>query len=194
MSAYVRPVFLPIRVDVRAGCPLRPPSLLLSSIPDEILTHHSARPMKDNLQEGRSPSTAVHVSLRALAIKPCHAHLWPVASRSVFQLPPGAAVPEDARALKFNVRRRCARLCPPSSRPTFSFPRMAPCGPATPLSAHPTSHARQTAGGPHVDKDRRLHVRPLESSAFVSLALYPQAEMLRPPSRPDALLGHRASW
>ena len=99
VSAYVRPVFLPIRVDVRAGCALRPPSLLLSSIPDEILTHHSARPMKDNLQEGRSPSTAVHVSLRALAIKPCHAHLWPVVSRSVFQLPPGAAVPADARSL-----------------------------------------------------------------------------------------------
>ena len=193
MSAYVRLVFLPVRVDVRAGRTPRPPSLLLSSIPDEILTHRSAC-LNVNLQEGRSPCTAVHVSLRALAIKPCHAHLWPVASRPVFQLPPGAAVPEDARALKFNVHRRCARLRPPSGRPASSVPRMSPCGLATPLSAHPTSHARQTAGGPHADEDRRLHVRPLESSVFVPPALYPQADMLRPPLRPHALLSHRASW
>ena len=172
MRTYDRSFYQSVlNVDVRTGRAPRPPSLLLSSIPDGILTHRSARPMNDNLQEGRSPSTAVHVRLRALAIKPCHAHLWPVASRPVFQLPPGAAVPEDARALKFNVRRRCARLCPPSSRPAFAVPRMSPCGLATPLSAHPTSHARQTAGGPHVDKDRRLHVRPLESSAFVPLTL-----------------------
>ena len=49
VSAYVRPVFLPIRVDVRTGCAPRPPSLLLSSIPDEILTHHSARPTPQDL-------------------------------------------------------------------------------------------------------------------------------------------------
>ena len=49
VSAYVRLVFLPVRVDVRAGRTPRPPSLLLSSVPDEILTHCSARPMNDNL-------------------------------------------------------------------------------------------------------------------------------------------------
>ena len=49
VSAYVRLAFLPVRVDVRAGRTPRPPSLLLSSVPAEILTPCSARPMNDNL-------------------------------------------------------------------------------------------------------------------------------------------------